>query len=433
MGLADTLRLALPFDLGYERERDLIQRGDPAIRRRVAARRDAHPEVLYFLATDEDPSVRRAAASNPETPPQADLVLSKDGDGEVRLHLAEKIARLVPDLGSEARRKVEDSIADVIDVLARDETIRVRAVLADALKDVADVPERVASVIRDLAGDREISVAGPIVEFSPLLSDDDLLALILSAPSAGVLGRIAKRRNLSEPVSDKIVETGDEVAVAALLANDSAQIREETLDLIVDGAERIFAWHAPLARRPRLPGETMVRLARFVSTNLLEELRRRTDMDGAIMAKLAAAVEQRLDRRNAANGAAAPAAAEDGGRETAGERARRLFEKGALDEETILHATGRREKSFVEEALALRAGLSVAVVGKILASGSARGITALVWKAGLSMPLALALQLQIGRVPSSQALRPRDGTRFPMTEDELSWQLSFFEGMGAPG
>ena len=47
---------------------------------------------------------------------------------------------------------------------------------------------------------------------------------------------ISRRVALGQDVADAIVDTGDIEAVAELLGNASAQIREETLDRIVDQA-----------------------------------------------------------------------------------------------------------------------------------------------------------------------------------------------------
>ena len=112
---------------------------------------------------------------------------------------------------------------------------------------MANVPPE---VIRQLARDAELVVASPILQFSPVLTDDDLLEIIESHPAAGSLGSISRRDGIAEPVVDAIVATDDEEAVALLLANEGAQIRENTLDGIIDRALDIEPWHAPLISRP---------------------------------------------------------------------------------------------------------------------------------------------------------------------------------------
>jgi len=73
---------------------------------------------------------------------------------------------------------------DVLDILVRDQVTRVRQVIAEALKDVADAPP---DIIRLLAHDCEIVVAGPVLQYSPLLSDEDLLEIIGEVPIPGAL------------------------------------------------------------------------------------------------------------------------------------------------------------------------------------------------------------------------------------------------------
>src|SRR5207253_3556995 len=57
------------------------------------------------------------------------------------------------------------------------------------------------------------------LEYSPLLSDHDLLEIIASARAQSALAAVARRRGVSERVSEVIVASLDVEAVAALLAN----------------------------------------------------------------------------------------------------------------------------------------------------------------------------------------------------------------------
>jgi hypothetical protein len=71
----------------YEAHKAAVASPDPLVRRRIAARADARPELLYFLATDKVAEVRREVAGNAATPWQADEALARDGDAEVRSDL----------------------------------------------------------------------------------------------------------------------------------------------------------------------------------------------------------------------------------------------------------------------------------------------------------------------------------------------------------
>src|SRR5208337_4187658 len=103
-------------------------------------------------------------------------------------------------------------------------------------------------VIKALARDVEI-VAAPILEYSPLLSDADLIEIISTAQASYALLAIAKRKPLRPSVADAIATALDVPAVAALLMNSGARIRNQTLDKIVQHAQNIRDWHLPLVLR----------------------------------------------------------------------------------------------------------------------------------------------------------------------------------------
>ena len=171
--------------LAYEEAKALARDADPEVRRALATREDVRPEVLYFLAEDAAPAVRRAIAANPTTPGQANILLSHDESEDVRADLARKIGRLLPDLDAHTSSRVREMTIEALETLAHDQLPKVRAILAEALKSAANVPH---DIIMLLARDVESIVAAPILEYSPLLSDDDLLEIIakIGRASCGV-------------------------------------------------------------------------------------------------------------------------------------------------------------------------------------------------------------------------------------------------------
>ena len=84
-------------------------------------------------------------------------------------------------------------------------------------------------------------------------------------PIPGAVSASAQRAGVAGKVADAIVAVDDEAAIAALLANPSAQIREETLDLVVERAPARASWHPALVRRPLLPARLVKRVASFVA------------------------------------------------------------------------------------------------------------------------------------------------------------------------
>ncbi|HEX9464996.1 MAG TPA: DUF2336 domain-containing protein [Alphaproteobacteria bacterium] len=410
----------------YEEAKRLARDPDLGVRRKLAARGDLRPEILYYLAEDTASEVRRVIAANEATPHQADELLLRDRDEAVRAELAQKVARLLPGLPQDAQNQARQRVIDMLEVLARDEAARVRAVISDAVEGMANVPPE---VIRGLARDADLAVASPVLRFSPLLTDEDLLDIIAGAPPSGVLSAIAGRDRLGAAVSDAIVAADNEPAVAALLANPLAQIREETLDLIIDRAAARTSWHEPLVRRPALPARAAMRIARFVADSLLDVLKNRSDLPADTRQQITTEVSRRLaaDGKEKAAGAGKAAADDDGG-ETVEEKVRRLQKEGKLDEDAVADAIDAGQRAFVRAALAVLAQVPIGVVDKILSARSAKGVTALAWKADLPPRLAVQIQTRMGGISPRQALHPRGGKDYAMTVEEMKWQVEFFGG-----
>lgn len=408
----DKMRGTTPLD--YDEAKKLARHKDVKVRLKLANREDLPPEILYFLAEDKSAAVRQAIAKNISAPRQADLLLSEDKDDEVRFGLVEKIGRLLPDLTQPEREKVRDVTHKILVLLAHDQAIRVRRILSETLKDIAHAPP---DVIRRLARDVELVVCAPVLEHSPVLTDEDLLEIISSAPVKGALSAISKRASLSTDLTEAIYEANDEDAIGVMLGNTSAQIREDTLDRIVDRAEGIEAWHGPLTKRPSLSRKTVLRLAEFVAENLMDALKNRTDVD----AETADAVREEFSRRMEA--AERARARDEGGSPV--ERAQNLFAKGELSDTLVREAAQSGEEEFVRTALALKSGIKPAVIAKIFDISSVKGVVALCWKAQLTMPTAVVVQKRIVRIPPREVQGSVDGD-YPFNDDEMQWQLEFF-------
>ncbi|HEY4162039.1 MAG TPA: DUF2336 domain-containing protein [Dongiaceae bacterium] len=405
----------------YRDAKALATDADPETRRRLAERADVQPEILYFLAEDDHPEVRTAIAANSGTPRQADLILASDRDAGVRERVAQKICRLAPDLPQEDRANIRELTLDVIAILAGDRTVRIRQIVAEALKDLTDVP---AEAIRRLARDVEIRVAAPVLEHSPLLSDATLIEIIQSKPIQGALSAIARRRRLGAKLSDALVATAvsapdGAVAVATLLKNHAAEIDTGTMDRLLDLAPNYAAWHAPLVQRPVLPPMAFRRLAGFVSVALLDLLQSRGDTDPETAAAISETVQRRLAE---SEGAGRPVNEIDDGDEIDGNA------KLPVGEAEICRVAESGDVALAAAALARDSGMQQRVIRKILASSSPKAIVALAWKAGHTMKMALVLQSGPGRIPPEHRLASRAGDGgFPLTVSELAWQLEIFQ------
>jgi uncharacterized protein (DUF2336 family) len=412
----------------YEQARDLLDHPDVEIRRALAARDDLEPEIIYYLANDPDTEVRRLVARNDASPAKASLLLAADDSDDVRCEVAERLGRLVPGLPHDQTERTWRTVHQALNLLARDQLPRVRRALAEALKTLPDAPR---DVICKLARDRDSSVAVPVLEFSPVLTDDDLIEVIKASPLTASLAAISRRVNVGEEVSKAIVGSGDTEAIAALLRNQSAQIREETLDLIIDAAPAYPTWHDPLVHRQKLAGKAALRIAEFVAESLLKQLAARQDFDSATTAALTHMVKKRLGAEQHASAVDELAQALDPeALALAARQATGFHAKGKLTTEGVMRIAEEGLSSMVIAALAQRARLDVQVVAEVVRSASAKGMLAVAWAGDFSADDAVILQIKVARIPPADVIKPRAGV-IDAAQSELEWQLGLFKDAAA--
>jgi uncharacterized protein (DUF2336 family) len=399
----------------YEQSKQIAAKGTVQERKNLATHEDLEPEILYYFATDKSPVVRRQVAQNTGTPLQADLILAKDESETVRGELARKIGRLVPQLSEYENERVTSMALEVLEMLARDALPHVRSIIAEEIKRARNVPKH---LIQRLAEDVEEIVSVPVLEYSPLLSKDDLMEIIKSGIKGGALSAIARRNAVEEPVSDAVVDTEDDEAVTALLENKSAKISERSYGKITELGHQRPKWHEPLVNRGNLSIRTIKRIASFVSASLLEALIQRNNVQAELVEEVRQAARHRIERGDTTDGPPES--------EPADERAQKMFKAGKLSEAVLNEALDKSDNAFVRHSLVLLSGLEKRVVDKMLNTRNAKGVVTLAWKAGLSMKMAHTLQRKIARIPPRSIVAPKADGGFPLSSDDLNWYIEFF-------
>lgn len=412
--------------ISYERAKELARSDDPAVRAALAERKDVSPELLYYLAEDVSVEVRRAVAINKAAPRHTDLLLARDVDVGVRSGLAQKIALVAPNLSVEDSAKVRNQTKDALEALANDQITKVRAILAEALKGVVDAP---ADIIRTLARDIEIEVSGPVLEFSPVLTDTDLIEIIERGPADGGIAAIARRNGVSENLSDAIIGSDNLEGIADLLGNNSAQIREEALDDLINRSENIELWQPPLVARTKLPDGAVQRMAGFIAENFLHALRERSDLDPMAMQAVSDIVRDRLGGAKGIEKKALSAGFDFLKVDPPLETVRRLFDAGKLSDKVVMKALQAGDHAFVFAALIIRADVDVSLAKKVFVEKNPAGIVALIGKAGMPASMIIMIQQQMGRLAPSQIIEPADDIAFPMSRDDIDWHIEFFSKM----
>lgn len=392
---------------------------DPDRRTRFAVA-EAHsvaPEILYYMADDPDPDVRSRVAANPTTPTQADGKLANDEDARVRAALARKVATRAPELGPRDSHVHTAQTLALLEKLARDQLPVVRQVVAEVLKSESRIPPH---IVHALARDIDLVVAAPVLEFSPVLADTDLLEILANAPISGAMRAVSRRHGLGAEVVDMVAKSDDTDALVELLNNPTAQMREDTLDYLVERARGLPPLHEPLVRRPQLSKRGACRLATFVADSLLDQLAARKDFDAETMGVLRQAVRARLEQDYSAQNAARDAEAVQLEQEVAA--ARILHEKKPITEDLIRRSLDYEHWVFVKACLIVRSGCSTAAVREILRSERPDAVLSLCWKSGLGSDTAVLVQRHLAGIAA-----PMRADGGELTPAEMARILAAFE------
>lgn len=397
----------------YDEAKRIAAKGNAKARAELAGHEDLEPEFLYFFAQDEDATVRRAVAENDGSPLQADLILARDVDPRVREELAYKIGRLIPQLTEEESEKLAEMTFEVLEILAQDQLPQIRSIIADEIKHLDNIPKR---IIKRLAKDIEVAVAGPILEYSPMLNDEQLLQIVTSGLRGGALEAVARRDKLAAEVAEAVVAQDEDGSIAALLSNKTAEITEKLMNEIAIKAETRPRLHLPLVDRGSLSQMTLRRVATFVSNALVERLIKVNALDRSLAKEIRLAVRERIEA-----GEATSAPEPDGA-----DHANALFKNGSLDEFAILDAIDDNDIVFLQRAFSLLSDLPEKQVTKMLESESAKGICALVWKAGLGADIAVSVQRRVAKIPAKSMITEGPNGGFRMNEEELTWYVDYF-------
>lgn len=390
------------------------------IRVRLASDPSAPDDILRSLANDPALLVRAALALNPATT-LFSATLAHDRDERVRTLLAHRLAALLPGIEEGQVDAAQTQVLASLMQLVDDEAVRVRAAISDVVKDLPDAPR---DLILRLAHDAAARVADPVIRLSPLLTEEDLLALLAISPSPYTATAVARRPGLTERVSDCIAEGPDSIAIQALLKNDSAAIREATLDRLIERASEHIAWHLPLVRRPRLSAKAAKTLSAIVSGHILAELAQRADLPDELALEIKAILSRGGPNINET------ALGNRGSRmDEAMAVAREMAEQGPITEDALLASARRGEVRLCTALLAVATGLATQVVDRACTLRSTKGLVSLIWLAGFSALCSPALQMLLLRLPPEAILVSEDGI-FPLSVAEMQWQIEFLSRVG---
>jgi uncharacterized protein (DUF2336 family) len=219
---------------------------------------------------------------------EADIRTLMKGPTEAdRGQAAHKICRSIDqaELSPEERAHAEAIMRLMLD----DAAVQVRRALAVALKNSPKLPRDVAN---RLARDVD-SIALPILQGSPSLTDSDLIDILRAAPPARQVA-IASRDTLSSMVTTAVARHGVPAALERALANDNAKFDTEGLTVALDRFADRPAIVETMIQRNTLPLAVTEKLVSMVTGEMFDHLVNHHALPPQMAIDLAAGARERV-------------------------------------------------------------------------------------------------------------------------------------------
>ncbi len=212
---------------------------------------------------------------------EADLQgLLRDRPDEERALSAVKLCRRigVGVLSEEERLAAEQ----IMMLLAEDAAVSVRKALATTLQNSPNLPPAVAKKLIDDLDE----IACPVLEHSPVLSDEDLIAILRAGDMAKQYA-IAGRETLHSDVVDVLTEVGAVDSLARAASNDGADFSEGAMVRALERFPKASILADAFVNRSHLPITIVETLVSSVSDMALLRLSRRHALPPSLAVELA--------------------------------------------------------------------------------------------------------------------------------------------------
>lgn len=308
---------------------------------------------------------------------RADIIsLANSKSVGARLKITEKVCKdyLEKDYSKDELKLAED----IFRLLVRDSEVRVRATMSEALKLSRALPHDIAIT---LARDVE-TVAIPIIEFSSVLTEDDLHEIIEGSNFKKMMA-IARREELPLSAKELLLSLGNEQITGALAVNDNFMDNEESfeagLDAYCESPEALIN----IVERIDIAPQIIEKLMSEVAENVIREMQDKYDITPDVEKVAAHAIEISIlinlnDKTSDTD---------------IHGLIKHLYHFDKLTTSILLSALCMGKMRFFEAALAKKAEIPADNVKKLLMLGGHNGIMGLLRKSGMPSKLTSVIHL----------------------------------------
>lgn len=283
------------------------------------------------------------------------------------------VKRICDQYGDQVFEDNERKIVDeILGILSQDVEKTIRQLLAENLNNNDELPREIAL---KLASDHVEEVSTPILQFSKALTDLDLDMLIKSTSEIAKLEAIANRENLSEKVSESLVDKEVESVNQTLIQNQTASISDTAVDKMLTkfhGSEPLMK---SLINRGGLSIGLAERMVSLVTEELQKQIIEKYDVKPSVAKQTVASAREEMTLGMVSN---------DVSPEGTTDLVNHLFSSGKLSHSIVLRALCRGDIVFFEAGMAKLAGIPASNAKKLVREGDPRGFSALFHAA--SMP-----------------------------------------------
>ena len=337
--------------------------------------------------------------------------LQSDRSAESRALIARKFGASYDQLATGGHA---DLCQAILELLVRDVEKQVRQTLAEM---VAHSPNLPVAIATRLARD-DIDVARPILQESPVLDDATLIEIVRTNAMQYALA-VAARENLSEAITEALVDTGHQEVVLRVVGNATAKLSATTLRRVAEDWRGDKAIQDRLVRRPQLPFDLVDHLVGMVGDRLEWELVQNRRLSAEQAHALVAAARERT---------AVTMTAADHGDHRRERDLRERVHGGEHDHEAVLADLRDGDIEGFELGVALHAKLDLRTVRRLLYHDDRRYLCALAIRAGFPTPHYLALRMALDVAARSVA---QPGETVGYSSDTLQFLTLQYERMRA--
>ena len=299
------------------------------------------------------------------------------GSLEKRAKMLKRIANLFVDGASQYNEEHVGLFDDVLCRLVVEIEAKARAEMSRTLAPVANSPPE---LMRTLARDDDIAVAGPVLVQSARLKEIDLVALARTK-GQGHLFAIASRSGIGEAITDVLVRRGGTDVVHNVADNQTARLSEGGFSALVRRAEGDGDLAEKVGQRadipPHLFRDLLVRATAVVQQRLLASAKPETQAE----------IQRVLDKISKEFDNSTPARDYSAAQETV----LALHQAGKLGETEL--ADFAKEKKFEETvaALSMLCGVPIETADRLMAGDRPDPVLILCKAAGYGWPTARAI------------------------------------------